>query len=75
MHKVEPLSTFEAHDAHEPHDAQKAQEAQDAGRSSTPAYIENEWQLAALAAQDALGVSAQLLLANPRSANTSVQLV
>ena len=30
-----------------------------AGRSSAPAYIENEWQLSASAAQDAFGVSAQ----------------
>jgi len=47
LHKVEPLSTFEAHEAH------------NAGRSSTPVYIENEWQLAASAAQDAFGVSAR----------------
>ena len=51
LHKVEPFSTFEAHDAHEAH------EAHNAGRSSTPAYIENEWQLAAHDAHDAFGVS------------------
>ena len=46
LQKVEPLSWS----------SQRA--AQNAGRSSTPAYTENEWQLAASAAQDAFGVSA-----------------
>ena len=54
LHKVEPLSTFEAHEAQEAH------EAHNAGRSLTPAYIENESQMAASAAQDAFGVSAGL---------------
>jgi len=51
LHKVEPLSSFEAHGAHEAHNA---------GRSSTAVYIENEWTLAASAAPDAFGVSARL---------------
>ena len=51
LHKVEPVSTFEAHEAHEAH------KAHNAGCSSAPVYIEIEWQLAA---QDAFGVSPRL---------------
>ena len=52
LHKVEPLSTFVT--LRHSHLI-----AHLTGRSSSPAYIENEWQLVAVVSQVAFGVSAQ----------------
>ena len=49
----------------ERHSQRTADNAGRSGRSLTPAYIENEWQLAFEVAQDAFGVSARLSVRDP----------